>query len=95
MLWLGGLRVSMNAQLSHFYDRKRPGREYDVYLSLRYRKQPRSANIAEVVLIPCDGHSPRPAAPAPQNRSLATEKTTSADRTGVSGSSGSSTARSR
>ena len=61
VLWLGGLRRSMNAQLSHFYDRRHPEQEYDVYLSLRYRNKPVSANIAEVVLIKCDAHSPRPA----------------------------------
>ena len=71
VLWLGGLRRSMNAQLSHFYDRRHPEQQYDVYLSLRFRNKPVSANIAEVVLVKCDGHSPRPAAAAP-----AAEKTT-------------------
>ena len=74
VLWLGGLRRSMNAQLSHFYDRRHPEQQYDVYLSLRFRNKPVSANIAEVVLVKCDSHSPRPAA-APATTEKAAEKT--------------------
>jgi len=59
VLWLGGLRVSMNAQLSHLYDPRRPEQEYDVYLSIKYRRQPSSAYLDEVVLVKRDRHSPR------------------------------------
>lgn len=65
VLWLGGLRRSMNVQLSHLYDPRRPEREYDVYLSIKYRRQPSSAYLAEAVLIRCDRHSPR--AEEPEN----------------------------
>ena len=63
VLWLGGVRLSMNAQLSHFFDPRHPEQEYDVYLSIRARAKPVSAYLGEVVLIKCDGHSPGEAAP--------------------------------
>ena len=60
VLWLGGLRASMNAQLSHFYDSNCPEQEYDVYLSIDYRSQPSSAHLDEVILIKRDQYSPKP-----------------------------------
>ena len=51
VLWLGGLRASMNAQLSHLYDSRNPDQEYDVYLSISYRSQSSSAYLDEVILI--------------------------------------------
>ena len=59
VLWLGGMRASMNAQLSHLYDASKPEQVYDVYLSIRYSGQPSSAYLDEVVLIKRDQHSPK------------------------------------
>ncbi len=58
VLWLGGFRRSMNVQLSHLFNPLHPEWEYDVYLSIKYRREPSSAYLGEAVLIRCDQYSP-------------------------------------